>query len=319
MDRQTALQSYIQAILPEREAWLYQRALNKARPITRGMTPAEAEEYLGGKAFASALYHVRRADSAYQALKRGELALDFHQAEFERLEPLIEAELRRGSEIDLDFLRSVERSRVPLKRAREALRRLEEGAPRRLLEGRRKRLIAESEGKVQRWLQKADLSRLARRDPPAEQVVADLMKQTFEKGVPPAIVEQAWQPWSLAAALRGAIDDAFPELSTCSLVVAPSGRTVTFMRTRDGSPCSPGGAQRTVPVCFCFYFDVEGSARKALAYAIGESIGAYPSYKAAPSFVYTIGEYSLDRHGVLTGPQNQQLLATLEQDGYRTK
>ena len=67
------------------------------------------------------------------------------------------------------------------------------------------------------------------------------------------------------------------------------------------------------------HFDVEGSARKALAYAIGESIGAYPSYKAAPSFVYTIGEYSLDRHGVLTDPQNQQLLATLEQDGYRIK
>ncbi|MBR2798888.1 MAG: hypothetical protein IKE17_14245 [Clostridia bacterium] len=67
------------------------------------------------------------------------------------------------------------------------------------------------------------------------------------------------------------------------------------------------------------HFDVEGSARKALAHAIGESIGAYPSYKAAPSFAYIIGEYTLDRHGVLAGSQNQQLLATLEQDGYRTK
>jgi len=45
----------------------------------------------------------------------------------------------------------------------------------------------------------------------------------------------------------------------------------------------------------------------------------HSSYKATPSFAYTIGEYTLDRHGVLTGPQNQQLLATLEQDGYRTK
>lgn len=67
------------------------------------------------------------------------------------------------------------------------------------------------------------------------------------------------------------------------------------------------------------HFDIEGRARKALAHAIGESIGAYPSYKAAPSFTYTIGDYTLDRHGVLTGPQNQQLLAILEQDGYRTK
>ena len=67
------------------------------------------------------------------------------------------------------------------------------------------------------------------------------------------------------------------------------------------------------------HFDVEGSARKALAHAIGEGIGAYPSYKAAPSFTYTIGDYTLDRHGVLTGPHNAYLLGLLAQDGYQTK
>ena len=60
-------------------------------------------------------------------------------------------------------------------------------------------------------------------------------------------------------------------------------------------------------------------ARKALASAIGEIIGAYPSYQAAPSFAYIIGEYTLDRNGVLTGPRNSQLMLTLDQDGYRTK
>lgn len=67
------------------------------------------------------------------------------------------------------------------------------------------------------------------------------------------------------------------------------------------------------------HFDVEGSARKGLAHAIGEGIGAYPSYKAAPSFTYTIGDYTLDRHGVLTGPHNAYLLGLLAQDGYQTK
>ena len=67
------------------------------------------------------------------------------------------------------------------------------------------------------------------------------------------------------------------------------------------------------------HFDVEGSARKGLAHAIGEGIGAYPSYKAAPSFTYIIGDYTLDRHGVLTGPHNAYLLALLAQDGYQTK
>ena len=39
MDRQAALGAYIQAIMPEREAYLLQRAMNKVRAITLGMSP----------------------------------------------------------------------------------------------------------------------------------------------------------------------------------------------------------------------------------------------------------------------------------------
>ena len=46
--------------------------------------------------------------------------------------------------------------------------------------------------------------------------------------------------------------------------------------------------QKTMTV----HYNVEGSARKALAHAIGEAIGAYPAYKAAPTFAYIIGDYS---------------------------
>ena len=67
------------------------------------------------------------------------------------------------------------------------------------------------------------------------------------------------------------------------------------------------------------HFDVPGSARKALASAIGERIGQYPSYKAAPSFAYIIGDYTLDRGGKLTGPRNPYLLGCLTEDGYQTK
>lgn len=74
-----------------------------------------------------------------------------------------------------------------------------------------------------------------------------------------------------------------------------------------------------LPETMTVHFDVEGSARKALAHAIGEGIGAYPAYQAAPSFAYIIGEYTLDRHGVLTGPHNAYLLGYLAQDGYTTK
>ena len=74
-----------------------------------------------------------------------------------------------------------------------------------------------------------------------------------------------------------------------------------------------------LPETMTVQYDVTGSTRKALAYAIGERIGAYPSYKAAPSFTYTIGKYTLDRHGVLTGPRNAYLLGCLAENGYQTK
>ena len=69
----------------------------------------------------------------------------------------------------------------------------------------------------------------------------------------------------------------------------------------------------------CIHYDVPGSARKALASAIGEIIGAYPSYQAAPTFAYIIGDYTLDRQGILTGPRNDYLFGILAQDGYQTK
>ena len=75
------------------------------------------------------------------------------------------------------------------------------------------------------------------------------------------------------------------------------------------------GAEITTEI----HYDVPGSARKALANAIGEAIGKYPAYKAAPTFAYIIGDYTLDLHGILTGPHNAYLLGCLAEDGYQTK
>ena len=89
--------------------------------------------------------------------------------------------------------------------------------------------------------------------------------------------------------------------------------------TEAASEDDPGEDEETIPEAMEIHYDVPGSARKALASAISEIIGTYPSYQAAPSFAYIIGEYTLDRNGVLTGPRNSQLMLTLDQDGYRTK
>ena len=53
MDRQALLAAYARAIAPEREEYLRQQAVKKARAYTRGMKPEEAERYFEGPAFAN--------------------------------------------------------------------------------------------------------------------------------------------------------------------------------------------------------------------------------------------------------------------------
>ena len=223
---QAALAAYVEAILPEREDYLYQRALGKVRAILGGMQPEQQAEYLESKAFANTLYHVRRGDKAYQALLRGELALEYHQAEFERLAPMIAQEQAQGRQIDLEFLRSVDRSRVSLTKARAALKALEERAPRRALEGEIKRLTEESAGKVERWLRKGDLSRLAEDGKGGESLVKQLLEGPFKAGVPADAVERAWRPRSLTGMLRGAVNRACPQLAACGRIRMSGGGTV---------------------------------------------------------------------------------------------
>ena len=71
----SALEAYIQALLPERERYLYQHTLNKVRVITRSMKPSEKEAYLQSEAFQNTLRQLQRRDRIWQGLLRGELVL----------------------------------------------------------------------------------------------------------------------------------------------------------------------------------------------------------------------------------------------------
>ena len=77
MDRPEIREAYIREALREREAWLYQHALNKAHVITRSMKPEEKAAYLESPAFASTLAQVRRRDQVLQALCAGEIPLSW--------------------------------------------------------------------------------------------------------------------------------------------------------------------------------------------------------------------------------------------------
>ena len=226
MDRQAALSAYAQAALLEREEYLYQQALKKAHAVTRSMTAQEKEKYLQSQAFLSTVYQQKRRDKAYQALRRGELALDFHREEFDALSPLIESELKRGREICLPFLRSVERGRVTLEKARKALGLLEEGAPRRFFQDNMQRLIAMADQKVARYLQKGDLSYALKPEWKTNKIVQSVMDTAFSRGVSRDTVNAAFHPQTLTRALLDEINRACPDLAACGGVCMENGEKI---------------------------------------------------------------------------------------------
>ena len=63
-------------------------------------------------------------------------------------------------------------------------------------------------------------------------------------------------------------------------------------------------------------YNVTGIRRKELVVAVSEFTGAEPQYKAAPSFAYEIGAYTVDKEGTLTGPESPAMLAALQEQGF---
>lgn len=63
-------------------------------------------------------------------------------------------------------------------------------------------------------------------------------------------------------------------------------------------------------------FNVTGEQRKALVAAIGGFTGEQPKYQNAPTFAYIIGEYTVDKQGTVTGPDNEALMTILQAKGF---
>ena len=78
------------------------------------MKPAEKTAYLNSDAFQNTLRQVQRRDKVWQGLLHGELALSGDRADFERLSRLIAEEMKAGLRVDLNFLGTVEKSKVSL-------------------------------------------------------------------------------------------------------------------------------------------------------------------------------------------------------------
>lgn len=58
-------------------------------------------------------------------------------------------------------------------------------------------------------------------------------------------------------------------------------------------------------------YNVTGVTRKSLVNAISQELNVSAKYLGAPSFVYEVANYIIDRNGVLEGEDNQELVAKI--------
>ena len=229
-DRKVA-EAYIQAVLSEREKWLYQSALNKVRVITRSMKPAEKEEYLRSDAFRNTLRQLQRRDRIFQGLQRGELLQPGAQGELDRLSRMIARELEAGRPVDLPFLRAVEKSRVPLEKAYSALKTVREERLRRFFDDNIGSLTARAENRIVVWMRTGDPAARLPEDDSGRSVVRRLLEASFPGGLTARNTEPAFRPGTLESFLRREAEKAYPELSACRNIRLPSGEAVaTYVR-----------------------------------------------------------------------------------------
>ena len=227
------LEAYTQAVLSERERWLYQSALNKVRVITRSMKPSEKEEYLQSDSFRNTLRQLQRRDRIYQGLLHHELVQPGAKGEFDRLSRLIASELQAGRKVDLLFLRTVEKSHVSLEKAYRAVRTVRDGSLRRYYDQNIGQLTIRAENKIVVWMRTGDASSCLRGEETVPSVVRRVMEISFPGGLTSKNTAPAFRPGTLETFLRAEAGKAYPELGPCRNIRLPSGETVAAAVRRE--------------------------------------------------------------------------------------
>ena len=207
-------EAYQRGVLKELEKEIRQRTLKKAEVITRSMRPGEKAEYLQSRAFQNALNQTRKKDRVYQAISAGEFPEDY-EAEYRRLKPLLEAELKLGHPADLTFLKSVARIHRPLREAREARKLILERRPAAYLRRGAGQLAGEADRAVTAYLTRGDLTHLIRREELRGSVAESLMKSVFRRGVPEQVLDEALGSGGAERLMEDRIREAFPALDNC--------------------------------------------------------------------------------------------------------
>ena len=62
-----------------------------------------------------------------------------------------------------------------------------------------------------------------------------------------------------------------------------------------------------------------GEHRKEMVKAISEYLGQPAIYQNAPTFAYKIGDFTVDKVGTLSGPNDHSLIRWLADEGFTTE
>ena len=66
-------------------------------------------------------------------------------------------------------------------------------------------------------------------------------------------------------------------------------------------------------------YSITGDRRKALVEAVANYTGGKALYQNAPTFAYTIGPFTVDKNGTLSGPIDDTMIRWLANEGFTTK
>ena len=119
---------------------------------------------------------------------------------------------------------------------------------------------------------------------------------------------------------EGALPETFPEARAIRRRAAKTApqNNQTDEADEDPAPAETEPDEDAIPATMGFECTATGPRRKELVAAISGHTGTKPEYKAAPSFAYEIGAYTVDKNGTVTGPRSMALLAMLVEKGFVT-
>lgn len=140
----------------------------------------------------------------------------------------------------------------------------------------------------------------------------------YEEGVLPEVfpeartrVSRAVRAAAKAAMPQPAEDEAAEKVET-EAAIEESHQTDEITAENPSEPT----AEENEPEGIEAAYNVTGVRRKELVVAVGDFIGAKPEYLKAPTYAFTVGSYSIDKEGTLTGPENPALLENLKEQGF---